>query len=144
MVGIWFNSWQPGPAGRHGAGDDPGGTAVVSITEFTSHRPWTMIGVCVAGLALRRAWPDLDGVVGMWLWTAPGLMRPRSGAVSVWRDEEALRRFVGRRDHLRIMRSYRHRGAMRSTMWRTERFDRTAVREAAHAILAGRSAWPSP
>ncbi|MEU6269191.1 DUF3291 domain-containing protein [Saccharopolyspora shandongensis] len=135
MGGIWFTSWRPGP--------EPGGAAVVSVTEFAPHRPWTMIGVSLAGVALRRSWPDLEGAVGMWLWTVPGLRRPRSGSVSVWRDEEALRRFVGRPDHVRIMRAYRDRGALRSTMWRIDRLDRPAVREAARALIAGRSAWPS-
>ncbi|MGW5642194.1 hypothetical protein ACWEV3_10910 [Saccharopolyspora sp. NPDC003752] len=46
-------------------------------------------------------------------------------------------------DHVRIMRAYRERGALRSTMWRTERFGRPAVREAARALITGRSAWPA-
>ncbi|MFF9045077.1 hypothetical protein [Streptomyces parvulus] len=141
---IWFAPWKPGPAGSadagHAPGDpagaaDAGGAAVVSVTGFAPYRPWTSVGVNVSGVALRRAWGEVEGAIGLWLWSVPGLLRPRSGSVSVWRDEEGLRGFVARHDHVRIMRAYRDRGALRSTTWHTERFDRDATQEAARRII---------
>ncbi|MEV1047534.1 hypothetical protein [Streptomyces sp. NPDC049916] len=139
---IWFTPWKPGPAGDRGTGAFAYGEAVVSLTEFTPHRPWTVPGVTIAGIALRRVWDDLDGAVGLWLWADPDPLRPRSGSVSVWRAERDLYAFVGRTDHGRIMRSYQNRGSMRATTWRTERFDPDATQEAARSLLSGRSAWP--
>ncbi|MEV5013591.1 hypothetical protein ACIGW1_05510 [Streptomyces sp. NPDC053780] len=139
---IWFAPWKPGPAGRTGPDTGPGGPAVVSVTEFAPHRPWTSLGVNVAGAALRRGWGDVEGAIGLWLWSVPGLSRPRSGSVSVWRDEDGLRGFVARHDHVRIMRAYRDRGALRSTTWHTDRFDRNATQEDARGIIAEWSAQP--
>ncbi|MFJ6436797.1 hypothetical protein [Streptomyces sp. NPDC091416] len=155
---LWFTPWKPGPAadaapgaGGGSDGNDEGGgsgggtdgAAVVSVTEFTPHRPLTAVGVTVEGIALRRIWQDLEGAVGLWLWADPDPFRPRSGSVSVWRTERDLQAFVARRDHMRIVRSYRNRGSMRATTWRTEGFDRDATQEAARALLSGRSAWPA-
>ncbi|GAB2452297.1 hypothetical protein [Streptomyces incanus] len=141
---IWFAPWKPGPAGEDAASETgpQAAAAVVSVTEFVPHRPWTAVGVNTAGVALRQAWQDIEGAVGLWLWLAPGLLHPRSGSVSVWRDETDLQGFVTRHDHARIVRSYRHRGTMRSATWRTERFDMGATQEAARSLLSGRSAWP--
>lgn len=140
---VWFAPWKPGPAEHTGIGDDPGGAAaVVSVTDFAPHRPWTAIGVNIAGVALRRTWDDVEGAVGLWLWSVPGLWRSRSGSVSVWRDEEALRGFVARHDHVRIMRTYRDRGDLRSTTWHTDRFDKDATQEAARDVIAGWCAQP--
>ncbi|MFF8595321.1 hypothetical protein ACF061_28550 [Streptomyces sp. NPDC015220] len=145
---VWFAPWKSGPAGA-GLDDDAGdagaggGPGVVSVTEFVPHRPWDALGVGIAGAALRRIWHDVEGAVGLWLWTVPDLLRPRSGAVSVWRDETCLAGFVSRPDHLRIVRAYRDRGTLRSAMWRTEDFDRAATREAARALLTGRTDWPA-
>lgn len=139
---IWFTPWKPGPAGDPAPDTPADNAAVVSVTEFTPHRPWAALGVYVAGVALREAWHEIDGAVGQWLWMAPDPLCPRSGSVSVWRDESDLRGFVARPDHARIVRSYRHRGTMRSTLWRTEHFSMSAAQEAARSILTGRSAWP--
>ncbi|CAL9628607.1 hypothetical protein SUDANB176_06022 [Streptomyces sp. enrichment culture] len=141
---VWFAPWKPGPAGHLADGGGPDGEVVVSVTEFAPHRPWTAACVQVAGLALRRTWQEVDGAVGLWLWTTPDLLRPRSGSVSVWRDEKDLTGFVTRPDHLRIMRAYRRRGTMRSATWRAERFDPDAVQEAARSLLTGRTPWPRP
>ena len=92
----------------------------------------------MAGLRLRRGWARLPGAVGMWLWADP--LRKRSGSVSVWADPAALRAFVGRPDHLRIVRAHRGRGTMRATSWTTEPFD-TAETWAAALVLLGD---PSP
>lgn len=141
---VWFAPWKPGPAGRPADGGDLEGEVVVSVTEFAPHRPWTAACVHVAGLALRRTWQDVDGAIGLWLWTTTDLLRPRSGSVSVWRDEKDLLGFVTRPDHRRIVRAYRHRGAMRSTVWRTEHFDPDTTQETARSLLMGRTPWPRP
>ncbi|HEY9332738.1 MAG TPA: hypothetical protein VIS09_31595 [Streptomyces sp.] len=143
---LWFAPWKPGPAADAAPGGSDGradGAAVVSVTEFTPHCPLTAVGVAVQGIALRRIWQDLEGAVGLWLWVDPDPFRPRSGSVSVWRTERDLRAFVARRDHLRIVRSYRDRGSTRATSWRTDGFEPDATREAARALLSGRSAWPA-
>ncbi|MGW5006834.1 hypothetical protein [Streptomyces parvulus] len=144
---IWFAPWKPGPVastgadqgarGTEGAGGTAGagGAAVVSVTGFAPHRPWTSVGVNVSGVALRRGWGEVEGAIGLWLWSVPGLLRPRSGSVSVWRDEEGLRGFVARHDHVRIMRAYRDRGALQSTTWHTARFDPDATREEARRVI---------
>ncbi|MFH8470260.1 hypothetical protein [Streptomyces sp. NPDC017991] len=110
------SSWQPGPSA-----DVRDGPAVISVTDFTAttyRQSWT---VARAGLRLRRTWPGTPGAIGMWLWADPA--RRRSGSVSVWTDEAALKEFVGRPDHLRIVRAHRGRGVLRSVLDRTERFD---------------------
>lgn len=98
------------------------GPVLVSITDFQADRLRDLPGVYRAGLALRRAWPELPGAVGMWLWTEP--LRGRCGSVSIWLDEQALRRFVGRPEHVAIVRRYRGRGRLRSTTWLTTQADR--------------------
>ncbi|MEU8954717.1 hypothetical protein AB0C93_10455 [Streptomyces sp. NPDC048518] len=139
---IWFTPWTPGPAAEAAREEDVTGAAVVSVTEFAPHRPWTAVGVNLTGITLRRSWGEVTGAVGLWLWVDPDPRRPRSGSVSVWRDEKDLKGFVARPDHLRIMRAYRDRGAMRSALWRAPDFDGTATREAARSFLSGRSPWP--
>lgn len=138
---IWFAPWKAGPGGRPESGEAPG-PIVVSVTEFTAHRPWTALGVSAAGMALRRSWQEIEGAVGVWLWAASDFVHPRSGAVAVWHDTEALQAFVARRDHVRIMRAYRNRGTLRSTTWEADRFDRRATLTAAQALLVGETAWP--
>ncbi|NUW41883.1 hypothetical protein [Nonomuraea rhodomycinica] len=97
------------------------GTVLVSVTDFRADRLRDLPGVYRAGLALRRAWPELPGAVGMWLWTEP--LRGRCGSVSIWRDETALRRFVAWPDHVAVVRRYRGRGRLRSTTWTALRRD---------------------
>ena len=106
----------------------------------------------MAGLRLRRGWARLPGAVGMWLWADP--LRKRSGSVSVWADPAALRAFVGRPDHLRIVRAHRGRGTMRATSWTTEPFDTSEPSDttepfdtagtwaAALVLLGDPSPWP--
>ncbi|MFF5717182.1 hypothetical protein [Streptomyces buecherae] len=139
---IWFAPWKPGPADLpRSAG--AGGPVLVSVTEFTAHRPWTAPGVTLAGLALRRSWDGLEGAVGLWLWAASDVTRPRSGSVSVWRDARALAGFVARHDHVRIMRAYRDRGTLRSTGWQATTFEHGATLRAARSLLTGESPWPT-
>ncbi|MDO0929466.1 hypothetical protein QQY24_30180 [Streptomyces sp. TG1A-8] len=116
----------------------------MSVTGFAPYRPWAAFGVGVTGMALRRTWAGTEGAAGLWLWSTPGLPCPRSGSVSVWRDEEHLRGFVARPDHVRIMRAYRGRGEPHSATWRTDHFDKEATREAARALIGEWSAQPAP
>ncbi|MFE0173420.1 hypothetical protein ACFWZ2_13965 [Streptomyces sp. NPDC059002] len=139
---IWFAPWTSGPAAASAHEKDVAGAATVSVTEFTPHHPWTALGVNVAGAVLRRSWRDVTGALGLWLWVDPDPRRPRSGSVSVWRDGRDLKGFVARHDHVRVMRSYRDRGTMRSALWETESFDAAATQEAIRSFLSGRSPWP--
>ncbi|MEU3526804.1 hypothetical protein AB0E62_23535 [Streptomyces sp. NPDC038707] len=116
----------------------------MSVTAFTPHRPWTSVGVYLTGFTLRRGWGATEGAVGLWLWSGPGLLHPCSGSVSVWRDEEGLRGFVARPDHVRIMRAYRDRGGIRSVTWRTDRFERAATRERARSLIEEWCTRPAP
>ncbi|MEV0144907.1 MULTISPECIES: hypothetical protein [unclassified Nonomuraea] len=120
--------WTPGAAA------DVTGSVLVSVTDFHAHRLRDLPGVYQAGLALRRAWPQLPGAVGMWLWTEP--LRGRCGSVSIWQDEQALRGFVGWPDHVAIVRRYRWRGRLRSTTWTTTQPD-PGIWAQALAYLAG-------
>jgi hypothetical protein len=102
---------------------------VVSYTDFTSdtfRRSWS---VALDGLRLRRTWPKTPGAIGMWLWADP--LRRRSGSLAAWTDEARLKEFVGRPDHLRIVRTYRGHGVVRSEQWATDGFD--AAETWAHA-----------
>ncbi|WP_330308006.1 MULTISPECIES: hypothetical protein [unclassified Streptomyces] len=121
---ILRSRWQPGPQGHF-----PAGPAVVSFTDFTADTFRQSWSVALAGLRLRGTWPDTPGAIGMWLWADP--MRRRSGSVSVWADAVGLKEFVGRPDHVRIVRAHRGRGVLRSAGWETERFD--AAEAWAHA-----------
>ncbi|MGW7269990.1 hypothetical protein ACWGH5_05690 [Streptomyces sp. NPDC054864] len=98
--------------------------------------------IALSGLRLRRTWPRTPGAVGMWLWIDP--WRGRSGSVSVWTDERSLRAFVGRPDHLRIVRAHRGRGSMRATAWAVDRLAPDDLWTAASALLADPTPWPSP
>ncbi|NEB82239.1 hypothetical protein G3I40_44565 [Streptomyces sp. SID14478] len=122
--------WRPGPAARRTA--EP---VHVSVTEFTADTHPRSLGVAVSGLRLRRTWPDTPGAVGMWLWVDPP--RRRSGSVSVWTEEQALTDFVGRADHVRIVRAFRGHGTVRAAAWTAPRFDAAAVWDAVRPFLAG-------
>lgn len=115
-TGIWKTSWKNGPA-AHTTG--PGSRVVVSITEFSTHRPWGTPAVAVEGMRLRRSWPRTPGAVAVRLWMDPGPRMNRSGSVTVWADEASLTRFAARPDHLRIVRAFRGRGVMRSVLRET-------------------------
>ncbi|MFJ8885316.1 hypothetical protein ACIRJR_18175 [Streptomyces sp. NPDC102402] len=114
--GIWKTSWKNGPAADSA---DPGSAVVVSITEFSTHRPWGTPAVAFEGMRLRRSWPQTPGAVAIRLWMDPGPRLNRSGSVTVWTDEASLMRFVARPDHLRVVRAFRGRGVMRSVLHET-------------------------
>ncbi|MEU7859605.1 hypothetical protein [Nonomuraea sp. NPDC049141] len=107
--------WIAGPEPR---GDDP---VLVSRTDFRVNHRTDLPRAAFAGWRLARLWPELDGAIGLWLWT--DVKDRRCGSVSVWRDEAALRGFVRLAAHVRIMRAYRGRGVLTSTSIRTSAED---------------------
>ncbi len=121
--------WTPGTA--HGRGP-----VFVSVTDFHVPRPQDLLRVYLEGWRLRRAWPAIPGAVGMWMWSKP--LRRRAGSVSVWRDEQHLRRFVLWARHLELMRRYRDVGELFSNGWLEDRFDPKLVWSKAAGHLARR------
>lgn len=126
--------WQPGPEAH------TPGPFLVSVTEFTAHRHAQTAPIALSGLRLRRGWPRTPGAVGMWLWVHP--WRKLSGSVSVWTDERSLYAFVGRPDHVRIVRAHRDRGAARATTWTTDRLRPDDIWAAAHSLITGPRSTP--
>ncbi|MGW5701120.1 hypothetical protein [Amycolatopsis japonica] len=111
--------WMPGHAA------DFSGDMLVSVTALTLDGFRSTPGAYRAGYVLSREWPRLPGAVGQWLWAEP--LRRRLGSVSVWRDREGLRGFVGLPAHVAIMRKYRDLGTARATTWRTADLDSRAI-----------------
>jgi hypothetical protein len=122
--------WKPGPQ------QAAGGSVLISVTDFTLHGWRDLPRVWVTGMWLRGKWSRMDGAVGMWLWADP--LHRRSGSISVWTDEAALRRFVRWPVHVAIMRRYRDKGTLRATSWPAERFDRAEALKTAHRWLSER------
>jgi hypothetical protein len=109
---------------------------LVSVTDFRLAHTRDLPGAYVAGARLRHAWPRLEGAVGQWMWAQP--LAKRSGAVSVWRSQEDLRRFVRWPVHVAIMRRYRDAGKLVSASWDVERFAAGPIwREAVRRLVAG-------
>ncbi|MFE5793694.1 hypothetical protein ACFQ8C_14125 [Streptomyces sp. NPDC056503] len=125
------SSWTPGALPRPAA---PVGPVLVSVTDFRPDRISDLPGVHRAARTLAARWTELEGAYGMWLWTRqPGR---RVGSVAVWRDEAALRAFVGWPPHVAIMRAYHGRGSLASTTWQAETYDPAAIWTHAHSILS--------
>ena len=121
---VYYAGWQPGTVRP-----DAGKSVFVSVTDFHIHaRRWAP-AAWRTGLRLRRSWPRLEGAVGMWLWAEP--LKQRSGAVSVWRDEDDLTRFLNSPVHRAIVREYRPRMSGTSRGWTAERFEPSAIWERA-------------
>ncbi|MER5253178.1 MULTISPECIES: hypothetical protein [unclassified Streptomyces] len=133
---ITRSPWQAGPEAH------TPGPVLVSVTEFTAHRHTQTAPIALAGLRLRRTWSGTPGAVGMWLWADP--WHKRSGSVSFWIDERSMYAFVGRPDHVRIVRAHRDRGTMRATAWTADRLDTDAAWVVAHPLLVDPAAWPGP
>jgi hypothetical protein len=106
---MWKTSWI---AGSYLAHDE---SLLVSVTDFEVDRFIDLPRVYLAGWALSRSWPELDGAVGTWLWTKP--LRRRCGSVSVWRSEIDLRAFVAWAPHQAIVREFAGRGTMTPSSW---------------------------
>ncbi|TDD66253.1 hypothetical protein [Actinomadura rubrisoli] len=126
-------SWRRGPAKSRGP-------ILVSVTDFTGTAR-DLPRIYRAGLELRRAWPDLEGAVGLWLWTRP--LQRRSGSVSIWTTEADLHRFVAWPPHVAIMRRFRHRGRIRAHTWEVDHFDPGQIWARAHQLLDAQPEAPS-
>jgi hypothetical protein len=110
---IWV-PWTRGPA-------EPGdGPVVVSVTDYLPRSARHYPGVVAQGLRLRAGWFALDGAIGLLLHGLP--LQLRSGSLSFWTSEEALRRYVGLPRHVAVMRRYGALGDLRSKTWTQERF----------------------
>lgn len=119
--------WTDGPA--HADGE----AVFVSFTDFRVTRVRDLPRVWVEGMRLRRAWPSMEGAIGLWLWGKP--LSRRSGSVSVWRTEEDLLRFVRWQRHVEIMSRYRDAGTLTSDTWWAEPFDALDVWKTAERRL---------
>ncbi len=109
---------------------------LISVTDFRVSTALDMPSAYLAAMRLRRAWPDLEGAIGMWLWARP--LQKRSGAVSVWQSEKDLHRFVRWPVHVAIMRHYRNAGELTSVSWDAEHFEGPEIwREAARMLSDG-------
>ncbi|MCM2391953.1 hypothetical protein [Streptomyces albipurpureus] len=130
------STWAPGQVPDHD------GPVLVSVTDFRLDRARDLPGVHRAARRLVAHWPELEGTHGLWLWAAPTARR--CGAVAVWRDADALHRFIAWPPHAVIMREYRGRGTLASTTWEAERFDPAATWARARAVLrAGSPSGPN-
>ncbi|MFJ8295326.1 hypothetical protein ACIQ9R_05585 [Streptomyces sp. NPDC094447] len=103
------------------------------MTAFRPHRIADMPGIYGAARALAARWTELEGAHGMWLWALP--LSRRVGSVAVWRDEAALRDFIGWPPHVEIMRMYRGRGELTTMAWRSETYDPKGIWTRARAFL---------
>jgi hypothetical protein len=92
---------------------------LVSFTDFTFARWRVLPQAWLAAMRLRRAWPELEGAVGLMLWVKP--LSRRSGSISLWRSDADLRRFVGSPQHAAIVRRHRPHMSGVSASWRAER-----------------------
>ncbi len=116
---------------------------LISVTDFTLSSARDLPGAYAVAMRLRRAWPDLEGAVGLWLWAKP--LQKRSGSVSVWLCEEDLMAFVRWPVHVAIMRKYRGRGTLTSASWQVERFLASEVwKDAARRLARGEISVASP
>jgi hypothetical protein len=113
------SKWIAGQAANHSGG------VLVSVTALTLDGFWSTPGAYRAGYLLSREWPRLSGALGQWLWAEP--LRRRLGSVSVWRDRDGLRGFVGLPAHVAIMRKYRDLGTTRATSWNATDADPAAI-----------------
>jgi hypothetical protein len=121
--------WAPG-AVEHAAGP-----VLVSVTDFELDRAVDVARAAVEGVRLRRAWSSVPGSFGLWVWAKPG--RKRVGSVSIWRQEEDLRRFVRWPRHVEIMRRYRDAGEVTDATWSAERPDPAEIWARSLPRLAG-------
>jgi hypothetical protein len=123
--------WAPGPAHDHA------GSVVVSVTDFSIHRRRDQPAVIWTGLRLRMGWYAMPGALGLWLWSLP--LAARGGSITVWTNEDDLRRFVGLPLHVDVMRRYRERGTLRSTTWTADTLVRHELRARACRWIAERA-----
>lgn len=123
---IWL-PWQAGPEA------DTTGPVLVSLTDFTMRSLRFLPEIATTGIRLSLGWYGIPGAVGVSQWA--DLVHRRTGSLSVWTDEAALRRWVGLPLHIRTIRRNRDRGTLRTMTWSTDTVDRTALRaEAARRL----------
>ncbi|MQY09693.1 hypothetical protein [Actinomadura macrotermitis] len=108
--------------GGGAAGDGP---VHVSMNDYLVHRFRDVPRVARAGLRFRRAWPETEGALGLWLATAGDGRRQIS--VSVWREPADLKLFVHSPSHRQVVRDFRDAGALITTAWTAERLDRRLI-----------------
>ncbi len=126
----WNAIWKNGAPVTHT------GPVHVSMNDYLIHRLRDVPRVGREGMSFRHHWPQTEGALGLWVGTWRGGRRQVS--VSVWRSAEDLRRFVRSPRHLRIMREFRDAGALHTTAWTAERFDRALIWRQATDRLYGR------
>jgi hypothetical protein len=125
---ILMSPWAGGPEA------DAGGAVVVSVTDFAPHRRRDVPTIARTGLRLRLGWFAMPGAVGLCLWSQP--LAVRSGSISVWTSEEDLQRFIRLPAHVAIMRRFRARGDLRSTIWSDVTFDAAEIVDRAKRWIA--------
>jgi hypothetical protein len=136
MTWLASNRWLPPRLRRlwmPGAETAGAGPAHVSMNDYWVHRVRDVPGVAREGLRFRRAWPETEGTLGLWI-AAHGSWH-RQVSVSIWRTPDDLRRFVASPDHRRVVHDYRAAGALVTTAWTAERFDRDLIWQQALARL---------
>ncbi|KAB2386210.1 DUF3291 domain-containing protein [Actinomadura montaniterrae] len=126
----WFvRLWKNGDAAP------AGGRVYVSMNDYLVHRLRDVPRVARAGMRFRRAWPETEGALGLWI-AATGDGR-RQISVSVWRDPADLRRFVHSAGHRQVVRDFRDAGDLINTAWTAERLDRRLIWHQAEERLTG-------
>ena len=120
---------------KAGAAHVPEEPLHVSMNDFLIHRARDMPRVAIAGLRFRRAWPETEGAVGLWVAGDPSGRRQVS--VSVWRDATDLLEFVRSPAHLQVMRDFRGAGNLITTKWTVAELDRAAIWRQAEDRLLG-------
>jgi hypothetical protein len=104
------------------------------MNDYRIHRLRDMPRVWFEGLRLRRAWPRIDGTLGLWFCALPGR---RTVSVSIWRRPEDLRAFVRSPRHEAIMRQHRDTGDLVTVAWNADRFEPSLIWQQALARLQG-------
>jgi len=97
------------------------GPVHVSMNDYLVRRWRDTPKVALAGLRLRRRWPQTQGALG--LWVASFRWGRRQVSVSIWRCADDLRGFVRSPEHTRIMREFADVGVLYTNAWTAERFD---------------------
>lgn len=121
---------------RRGALPPVAGPVHVSMNDYLIHRRRDIVRVAREGFRLRRGWPKVEGALGLWF--AASRRGRRQVSVSIWRNPQDLRQFVGSPEHVRIMREFRGAGDLHTNAWTAERFDPALIWGQAQDRLAGR------
>ena len=114
---------------KHGPGRGPLAVVAMTCTDFERYRD--MPGAALAALRLRRAFRLTTGAIGLGLAVQP--LARRTWSISAWEAEEHLRRFLGLRAHIAVVRQYRTSVRVSSTISTVERFQ---LKQAWRAIEA--------